>query len=70
MDKGALLDRLGAVGEDRLALARILDRAQQAEMRNIPVATDFLSPQQQAMTMDLLRLAEYPGEQLGQDRRL
>ena len=60
MDKGALLDRLGAVGEDRLALARILDRAQQAEMRNIPVATDFLSPQQQAMTMDLLRLAEIP----------
>ena len=46
MDKGTLLDRLGAAGEDRLLLARILDRAQQAQSRNIPASTDFLSPQQ------------------------
>ena len=26
MDKGALLDRLGAAGEERLALSRVLDR--------------------------------------------
>ena len=56
MDKGALLDRLGAVGEDRLLLARILDRAHQAESRNIPVSTDFLSPQQQELCRDMLRL--------------
>ena len=56
MDKGALLDRLGAVGEDRLLLARILDRAHQAESRNIPVSTDFLSPQQQELCRDILRL--------------
>ena len=47
MDKTALLDRLGAVGEDRLLLAKVLDRARQASDRNIPAATDFLSPQQQ-----------------------
>ena len=41
MDKGALLDRLGVTGEDRLLLARILDRSQQAESRNIPAYTDF-----------------------------
>lgn len=56
MDKGALLDRLGVTGEDRLLLARILDRSQQAESRNIPAYTDFLSPQQQMLARDLLRL--------------
>lgn len=60
MDKGALLDRLGAAGEERLALARILDRAQQAQSRNIPACTDFLSPQQQMLAQDLLRLAGIP----------
>lgn len=57
MDKGALLDRLGLAGEDRLALAKVLDRAEQAESRNIPAATDFLSPQRQAWAQDCLRLA-------------
>ena len=52
MDKGALLDRLGLTGEDRIALARVLDRAEQAQRRNIPAATDFLSPQQQAQALD------------------
>lgn len=57
MDKGTLLDRLGLAGEDRLVLAKVLDRAAQARNRNVPVATDFLSPQQRAQTLDLLRLA-------------
>ncbi len=57
MDKGALLDRLGLAGEDRLTLAKVLDRAEQAEQRNIPAATDFLSPQQRMLALDLLRLA-------------
>lgn len=60
MDKGNLLDRLGAAGEDRLTLAKVLDRAGQAESRNIPAATDFLSPRQQAQALDLLRLAGIP----------
>lgn len=57
MDKGALLDRLGLSGEDRLALARVLDKAEQAERRNVPAATGFLSPQQRAWAQDCLRLA-------------
>lgn len=57
MDKSRLLDRLGATGDDRLLLAKVLDRAEQARSRNIPAATDFLSPQQQMLTLDLLRLA-------------
>ena len=55
-----MLDRCGAEGEDRLLLAKVLDRAAQAEERNIPACTDFLSPQQQMMAGDLLRLAGIP----------
>ncbi len=60
MDKTTLLDRIGAVGEDRLLLAKVLDRARQALDRGSPAATDFLSPQQQMLTEDLLRLAGVP----------
>ncbi len=60
MDKGMLLDRLGLTGEDRLALAKVLDKAEQAESRNIPASTSFLSPQQRAQALDLLRLAGIP----------
>ena len=59
MDKGALLDRLGAAGEERLILAKILDRAEQTRNRSIPAATDFLSPAQLARAGDLLRLAGF-----------
>ena len=57
MEKSKLLDRCGAEGEDRLLLAKVLDRAEQAASRNVPDHTDFLSPQQQAMAEDVLRLA-------------
>ena len=60
MDKTLLLDRLGVTGEDRLLLAKVLDRARQAQDRNIPSATDFLSPQQRMLALDLLRLAGIP----------
>lgn len=60
MDKSALMDRIGAAGEDRLLLAHILDRAQQAQSRNIPACTDFLSPQQQVMARETLHLAGIP----------
>ena len=53
MDKSRLLDKVGAIGDDRLLLAKVLDRAEQAQSRNIPAATDFLSPQQQMVTLDL-----------------
>ena len=59
MDKTKLLDRVNAMGEDRLLLAKVLDRAEQADSRGIPAATDFLSPQQQMLACDLLHLAGY-----------
>ena len=60
MDKSRLLDRVNATGEDRLLLAKVLDRAEQAASRNVPAATDILSPQQQMQVLDLLRLAGIP----------
>lgn len=57
MDKSKLLDRIGALDEDRMLMAKVLDKAEQASSRNIPAATDFLSPQQQMMALELLRLA-------------
>ena len=41
MDKSRLLDKVGAIGDDRLLLAKVLDRAEQAQSRNIPAATDL-----------------------------
>lgn len=59
MDKSELLDRLGAQGEERLLLAHVLDRAEQARRRNAPAETDFLSPAEQARCGEALRLAGF-----------
>ncbi len=56
MDKTKLLDRLGASGEERLLLAKVLDRLEQSQNRNISTSTDFLSPEQQARVRDLLHV--------------
>lgn len=55
MDKTKLLDRF--LGEDRMVLAKVLDRAEQTRQRGIPTATDFLSPQQQMQAIELLHQA-------------
>lgn len=63
MEKNKLLDRAGVSGDDRLTLAKILDKMGQAERKNIPVITDFLSPREQAMAADVLHLAGWPDDQ-------
>lgn len=62
MDKSRLLDRVSTDREERLLLAKVLDKAVQTQNRNIPAYTDFLSPQQQVLSRDLLRLAGVPEE--------
>ena len=59
MDKGALLDRLGAQGEERLLLGHVLDWAEQARRRNGPTETDFLSPAEQVRCGEALRFAGF-----------
>ncbi|MBR3641154.1 MAG: hypothetical protein IKN53_03885 [Oscillibacter sp.] len=53
----ALRDRAGAAGEERILLARVLDKAEQASRRDVPAATDFLAPHLLASAQELLRLA-------------
>jgi RNA-binding protein YlmH len=60
MEKGKLLDRIGAGGDERLVLARVLDKLEQTERHGAPACTDFLSPQEQASAKDLLRAAGVP----------
>lgn len=55
MDKTKLLSPF--TGDDRLVMARVLDKQEQARNRNVPACTDFLSPQHQAQAAALLRTA-------------
>lgn len=54
MDKRALLDRVAATAEERLLLGRVWDKYDQCQRKNIPAATAFLSPQEQAAAKRLL----------------
>lgn len=57
MDKQALLDRTAGSSEERTLLARVLDKYEQMERRNIPTATVFLSEAEQAAVQRLLNAA-------------
>ena len=54
MDKRTLLDRAAASPEERLLLGRVWDKYEQCRMKNLPAATAFLSPQEQAAARRLL----------------
>lgn len=60
MDKSKLLDRVAASGEDRLLLARILDKWEQADRRGAPACTEFLSPRERLAAEAMLRMAGVP----------
>ena len=62
MDKSKLLDKAAADSQERMLLARVLDKLHQSEQRNIPAGTDFLSPSQRTAAEDLLRQAGTPPE--------
>ena len=54
MDKRTLLDRVAVNAEERLLLGRVWDKYDQCQRKNIPAATAFLSPQEQAAAKRLL----------------
>ena len=56
MDRAGLLRRASS-GEERVLLARVLDKYEQMERRNIPTATAFLSEAEQAGAQRLLNAA-------------
>ena len=57
MDRTTLIARTAQEPEDRLLLARVLDKHEQSRRRNIPAATPFLSPREQALAQALLNAA-------------
>lgn len=61
MDKKFLLDRAAGSGEERIFLARVLDKYEQCAARNIPTHTGFLSPAEQRLALDLLHAAAIHG---------
>ena len=54
MTKKELLDRFAHGGEERVLLARALDKLELAQNRGVPAQTPFLSPGEQAALSDLL----------------
>lgn len=54
MTKKELLDRCARSGEDRMLLARTLDKLELAQNRGVPAHTPFLSPGEGACVADLL----------------
>ena len=60
VNKTQLLDRCARSGEERMLLARTLDRLEQAQNRSVPAHTPFLSPAEQACVADLLNVCGHP----------
>lgn len=57
MDKNTMIAKIAQDPEDRLLLARVLDKYDQTQRRSIPSATVFLSPREQALATALLNTA-------------
>ena len=60
MTKKELLDRCARNGEERVLLARVLDKLEQAQSRGIPAHTPFLSPGEGAAVTGLLAAWGHP----------
>ena len=56
MDRRELLDKAARDAEERMLLSRVWDKWEQCRLRNVPAATDFLSPQEQASAQRLLHM--------------
>ena len=58
MDKQTMIAKIAQESEDKLLLARILDKYEQMERRGIPTATVFLSQREQLLAQVLLNTAQ------------
>ena len=63
MNKKELLDRCARSGEERVLLARVLDKLELSQSRGVPAHTSFLSPGEQAVVTDLLNACRRPRHQ-------
>ena len=60
MNKTELLNKFSKDPEERVVLARVLDRMERTQSRSIPCATHFLSPAQRAAAEPLLAACGHP----------
>lgn len=60
MNKTELLNKFSKDPEERLVLARVLDRMERAQSRSIPCVTQFLTPVQRAAAEPLLAHCGHP----------
>ena len=60
MTKTELLNKLARDGEERLLLARALDKLELAQNRGVPSHTGFLSPHERAVVEGLIHASGYP----------
>ena len=60
MTKTELLNKCARSGEERMLLARVLDKLGLAQPRAVPAHPPFLSPAEQACVVDLLNAAGHP----------
>ena len=60
MTKTELLNKCARSGEERMLLARALDKLELAQNRSVPAHTPFLSPAEQACLTDLLNACGHP----------
>ena len=60
MTKKELLDRCARDGEERVLLARVLDKLELSRSRGVPARTAFLSPGEQASAAGLLQACGQP----------
>lgn len=60
MTKTELLNKCARSGEERMLLARTLDKLELAQNRSVPAHTPFLSPAEQACVTDLLHAWGHP----------
>lgn len=60
MTKTELLNKLARDGEERLLLARTLDKLELARNRGVPSHTGFLSPHERAAVEGLIRAEGWP----------
>ncbi|MDD3165036.1 MAG: YlmH/Sll1252 family protein [Oscillospiraceae bacterium] len=63
MDKATLIARFAETDEDKIILARAMDRIAAGYDRNIPTATAFLTARERILTGNLLRAAGLPAGQ-------
>jgi RNA-binding protein YlmH len=57
LDKRTLLDHVAQSAEERVCLARVLDKADSCDKRNAPAVTPFLTPREQIAAEEVLAAA-------------